>query len=97
MTMRVSLALRASPTESANHGKVPLKPMLDVSGPKLVLGSKTTSAGLVQPISPNAHTTFGPRGAALAAPTGPLRYPTQDITAFSYGMKCQARITPPRT
>ena len=72
MTMRVSLALQASPTDMANHGKMPSQPMLDVNGPKLVLGSKTSSAGLVQPISPDAHTTFGPRGAALATPGGPL-------------------------
>ena len=73
MTMRVSLALKSSPTEKANQGALPLEAMLDPNGPRLIIGSETTTEpGLITPISPSAHATFGPRGAAMASMDGPL-------------------------
>lgn len=51
---------------------MPAEAILDVAGPRLVLGSRTAADGLAAPIVPDASTTFGPRGAALATPKGPL-------------------------
>lgn len=37
-----------------------------------MLGGKLAASGLAEPIAPQADTLFGPRGACLAGPTGPL-------------------------
>jgi hypothetical protein len=47
-------------------------PLLDSAGPALVLGSKVGGFDLALPVVPSASTLFGPRGAALAGPDGPL-------------------------
>jgi len=70
--MRVSLR---PPSElsypPASTAPLPL-PLLDPLGPELVLGSEVCGFDLTQPVTPGASTLFGPRGAALAAPGGPL-------------------------
>ncbi len=70
--MRVSLR----PVSEASYpaaSVVPLPlPLLDPSGPVTVLGAKVCGFDLTQPVTPTAATLFGPRGAALAKPTGPL-------------------------
>ena len=45
-------------------------PLLDPGGAAVVLGDR--SAAPVAPLAPAAHTLFGPRGACLIAPEGPL-------------------------
>ena len=47
-------------------------PLLDAAGARLVLGPRELPAGLAPPIVPAADTLFGPRGACLASPRGPL-------------------------
>ena len=47
-------------------------PLLDPAGARVVLGPRETPKGLAQPITPAADTLFGPRGACLASPQGPL-------------------------
>ena len=47
-------------------------PLLDPAGARVVLGPRDAPAGLGQPIIPAADTLFGPRGACLASPRGPL-------------------------
>lgn len=46
--------------------------MLAPGGPCAILGSAPSDDGLAQPIAPAAGSLFGPRGAALATPEGPL-------------------------
>jgi hypothetical protein len=49
----------------------PPRPLLAAGGARVILGGLRDEA-LAAPISPSAHTLFGPRGAALAGPHGPL-------------------------
>jgi hypothetical protein len=42
------------------------------SGPRIVLGGHVGADGLAVPVKPDAVSLFGPRGACLAAPDGPL-------------------------
>lgn len=68
--MRVSLAPVRKPTPA---GKIaPVVPLLNESGARVILGQKTAADGLPQPIRPRADSLFGPRGATLARPDGPL-------------------------
>ncbi len=46
--------------------------MLDPKGPRVVLGSHDPVDGLVQPVTPQPHSLFGPRGAVMASSDGPL-------------------------
>ena len=50
----------------------PAVSLLDASGARVVLGQKAAADGLADPIRPAADSLFGPRGATLAAPGGPL-------------------------
>lgn len=70
--MRVSLRPfgMSSPT-SATVCPTPL-PLLDPAGPNIVLGAQPIGFDLTQPVTPTPSTLFGPRGAALASPSGPL-------------------------
>jgi len=61
-----------NPSDVAIKAAKPPEPVLDVSGPRLVLGSRIAGDGLAEPIVPDGSTTFGPRGAALASTDGPL-------------------------
>jgi len=68
--MRVSLApvRKAFPGSDAETGPS----LLDELGAHFVLGETPDDSGLVSPIAPTAKTLFGPRGAVLASPEGPL-------------------------
>lgn len=70
--MRVSLRPfgASGPTSAAIAPMT--RPLLDPSGPGVVLGSKPSGFDLTSPVAPSASTLFGPRGAALASPAGPL-------------------------
>lgn len=46
--------------------------MLTTSGPRVILGGEIGADGLAQQVEPRADTLFGPRGACLASPAGPL-------------------------
>ncbi len=70
--MRVSLRpFGASRPTSAVMAPTP-RPLLDPAGPAVVLGSTPSGFDLTQPVAPTSSTLFGPRGAALASPSGPL-------------------------
>jgi len=79
--MRVSLApthLRTLP--AGPQHELPARALLAAGGPWTILGcdfggdpgSGSATTALVAPIEPRADTLFGPRGACLAARTGPL-------------------------
>lgn len=63
--MRVSLAL-----PRFTDALTPSVPLLDPSGAATILGG--SRRGLAEPIAPAADTLFGPRGAVLLEPDGPL-------------------------
>ncbi len=72
--MRVSLARlrRELPIAPGDVAPVAAKPLLAQSGARVLLGPREVPQGLAQPIVPAADTLFGPRGACLASPAGPL-------------------------
>jgi hypothetical protein len=63
--VRVSLAKRVDPAAEAPA-------LLHGAGAAVMLGATAPADGLVAPIVPAADTLFGPRGAALVGPDGPL-------------------------
>jgi hypothetical protein len=69
VTMRASLA---APRVPALRGEPEARPLLDVQGARVLLGAPLGVAGVASPIAPTPATMFGPRGACLAAPRGPL-------------------------
>lgn len=68
--MRVSLSPHRSNSTSLDQGKAP--PLLDPGGASSILGSCSAEGALAEPIRPAADTLFGPRGAVLVTPSGPL-------------------------
>ena len=68
--MRVSL----SPVRKQTPRGIaaPVIALLDEAGARVVLGQKVAADGLADPIRPAADSLFGPRGAMLAAASGPL-------------------------
>ena len=68
--MRVSL----SPVRKQTPRGIaaPVIALLDEAGARVVLGQKVAADGLADPIRPAADSLFGPRGALLAAASGPL-------------------------
>jgi hypothetical protein len=70
--MRVSLRPPTSQSHGATAVGEPPRPLLDPTGPAIVIGAKPSAFDLTQPVAASASTLFGPRGAALAAPSGPL-------------------------
>jgi hypothetical protein len=66
MTLRVSLA----PAHRLGTAAAPPPPLLDPAGAATVLGGDR--GALATPIRPAADALFGPRGAALLGPDGPL-------------------------
>lgn len=69
MTMRVSLAPIHRQVRSP--AATPPRPLLDPRGARVVLGCQGAD-GRAAPITPAADTLFGPRGACLLGPKGPL-------------------------
>ena len=70
--MKVSLAFnRNTPAPQSGPVRVP-QPMLDASGPSLILGGENAEVPLAEPIAPNRTAMFGPRGALLIRPEGPF-------------------------
>jgi hypothetical protein len=66
-------ALRVVLTPALKHAPLPSAvPVLEPAGPLACLGASAGLDGLVIPVVPSASTLFGPRGACLAAPDGPL-------------------------
>lgn len=63
--------MRASLARPREHQPA-APPLLDPAGARVVLGPRDAPAGLAPPIVPSADTLFGPRGACLASPQGPL-------------------------
>ncbi|HET9621257.1 MAG TPA: hypothetical protein VFP84_07825 [Kofleriaceae bacterium] len=51
-------------------GEIPVPPLLDTAGAQVILGGEP--GVITEPGPPTAHTLFGPRGAAMLAPDGPL-------------------------
>ena len=47
-------------------------PLLSRDGPDVILGGHQGGSGLAEPVSPDARSLFGPRGACLASEDGPL-------------------------
>lgn len=72
--MRVSLnhARIAEPKVPGLPDAILARPLLDPGGARVILGECDSPMGLAQPIVPARDTLFGPRGACLAAPGGPL-------------------------
>lgn len=68
--MRVSLAPIRKTFPGSDADKAPA--LLDDFGARVVLGQASGNNGLVCPIAPTAKSLFGPRGAVLASPQGPL-------------------------
>jgi hypothetical protein len=68
MTMRVSLAQPHRPT-GPGPAVATAPPLLAPEGARVILGG---TDALAEPLRPTARTLFGPRGVALAGPTGPL-------------------------
>lgn len=69
MTLRVSLRPHR---EHARQTDCAPRPLATPDGAAVVLGMWVAPGGLVEPIAPEAHTLFGPRGACLVRPGGPL-------------------------
>jgi hypothetical protein len=76
--MRVSLAQARPPSslgtslDVGEQTRSLARPLLAEGGPRVILGGQPGSNGLAQPIVPGPSTMFGPRGACLATPDGPL-------------------------
>lgn len=68
--MRVTLAPAHVKTRPSGGSAV--RPLLADAGPSVVLGGEMGPSGLAEPIRPSPSTLFGPRGASLAGPDGPL-------------------------
>ncbi len=70
--MRVSLRPIARPAAGELLVAAAPQPLLDPAGPICVLGCRTGEGALSAPVAPAPDTMFGPRGAALGGPDGPL-------------------------
>ncbi len=72
--MRVSLnpARISIPVTSGGLAEAAVRPLLASSGARVILGERDSIMGEARPIIPARDTLFGPRGACLASPQGPL-------------------------
>jgi hypothetical protein len=70
--MQVSLVQRHRQHAFDRAAIAPPQPLLAAAGARVVLGGIASIGVLAEPIRPAADTLFGPRGAVLAAPAGPL-------------------------
>ena len=66
------LRVRLTPALTRPNAPESPHPMLDAAGPLVCLGSAPSLDGLATPVAPAAASMFGPRGACLVAPQGPL-------------------------
>ena len=69
-----SSVLRVRLTPALKRGLVsaPAPALLDRAGPAVCIGASIGLDGLAEPVRPDACSLFGPRGACLIAPGGPL-------------------------
>ena len=70
--MRVSLSPVRKPYLPADQRIVRAGSVASSDGARVMLGQKPAADGLADPIRPAADSLFGPRGATLAGPQGPL-------------------------
>ena len=69
----MATALRVSLQPALKHAAIPSRlTVLDRAGPLACLGIAASLDGLAIPVVPSAETLFGPRGASLMGPRGPL-------------------------
>lgn len=68
-SLRVSLSTRARPRCAPAEQ---IRPALDPVGPVRILGCGTRDPGAAESVAARRDTLFGPRGACLAQPDGPL-------------------------
>jgi hypothetical protein len=71
MSLKVSLAHARAP-HPGPFAVETARPLLAPGGPRVILGGHQSIDGLADPIQPGAASLFGPRGACLAEPGGPL-------------------------
>ena len=60
--LRVSLTPALHRPEAAT---VPFQPLLQLAGPRVVIGATEAEDNLAVPVSPTSQTLFGPRGGCL--------------------------------
>ena len=70
--MKVSLAFDRNLPVPDGVANKPAEPMLDVAGPRLILGGENAEKPLAEPIVPSRTSMFGTRGAVVAGGDGPL-------------------------
>ncbi len=72
--MRVSLAPThlQRPHGAGSEAEIAARPLLAFAGPRVILGGEQDADGMAREIVPRPDTMFGPRGACLASPRGPL-------------------------
>jgi len=70
---RVNLRVSPDPTLRVPEAETfPSRPLLDPNGPVVILGGQRESQFAPMAIAPSPNTLFGPRGACLVSPEGPL-------------------------
>lgn len=70
--MRVSLAPASRRDHRTSRAGAAVNPALKQEGPEVIVGRVASGLEISAPITPDAATLFGPRGAFLAGPSGPL-------------------------
>ncbi len=70
--MRISLMSHPSAPAAARPAAPVPGQLLMAEGPACVLGAPSAADGLAAPVRPTRASLFGPRGAAMAGPDGPL-------------------------
>jgi len=70
--MKVSLAFNRNFPTPEGASNFDIEPLLHADGPGLILGGENAEIPLAEPIVPSRTSMFGPRGAVLAGPEGPL-------------------------
>ncbi|MFA5122025.1 NHL repeat-containing protein [Zavarzinia sp.] len=68
----MSLTVSLAPDRLRRHDHPAAQPLLALGGAAVILGQQPASDGLAVPIVPGPASLFGPRGACLAGPDGPL-------------------------
>ncbi len=68
----MSLTVSLAPDRLRRHDHPAARPLLAPGGAAVILGQQPAPDGLAAPIVPGPASLFGPRGACLAGPDGPL-------------------------